>query len=109
MHGAIVFSGSGPLVILTSHRGLDDPDLISRLASKGITKFMGFPVDVEILRARYGNHFAVVQESLSESDDLRVLDFDGHHAFKLISFENFGSPVFYEDGRISQGLSVAVH
>ena len=107
MHGAIVFSGSGPLVILTSHSGLDDRALIERLATKGITKFIGYSVDVELLRSKYGNHFSVVQESLNETDDLRILDFDGHRAFKLISFDDFGPPVFYEEGEIRHEVGCA--
>lgn len=96
MYGAIIFTGSGPLVILTSHDGLEDPDLVTRLSEKGIDKFVGFPVDVQLLRSRYGNHFDVVQESLRETDDLRVLDFDGQRAFKLLSFSDFGAVVYHE-------------
>ena len=96
MHGAIIFAGSGPIVILTSHEGLEDPDLLERFAAKGITKFIGYPLEAEVLRSKYGNHFDVVQERLDETDDLRVLDFDGQRALKLLPFASFGKPVFHE-------------
>ena len=31
MNAALIFSGSGPLLILTSHAGLEDPGLLDRL------------------------------------------------------------------------------
>jgi hypothetical protein len=33
---------------------------------------------------------------LRQTDDLRVLDYDGHHIFNTISFKELGEPVFYE-------------
>ncbi len=96
MHGAIIFSADGPLVILTSHDDLEDPKLLELLARKGIKKFIGFPVMTELLRERYGNHFAIVCASLHETDDLRVLDFDGQRGLELLPFKAFGAAVFHE-------------
>jgi len=50
MNAAMIFSGSGPIVILTSHGGLEDAALVERLARKGIKKFIGFAVPIEVLR-----------------------------------------------------------
>jgi hypothetical protein len=33
---------------------------------------------------------------LKQSDDLRVLDYDGHHVFYNFSWSEFGTPVFHE-------------
>lgn len=96
MHAAIVFTGGGPLVILTSHESLEDQELLDRLAAKGIRKFIAYPVPLEVVQSRYGNHFEVVCERLGETDDLRVLDFDGHRAMQLLPLEEFGTPVFHE-------------
>jgi len=96
MHAAIIFAGTGPLVILTSHAGLEDPVLLDRLAAKGIRKFIGYGLPIELVRAKYGNHFEVVRERLGETDDLRVLDFDGVRALTLLPFNKFGEPVFHE-------------
>lgn len=96
MHAAIIFSGTGPLVVLTSHDGLEDPELLKRLDAKGIRKFIGFPLPIELVRSKYGNHYGVVCEQLHETDDLRVLDFDGQRALKLLPFTEFGKPVYHE-------------
>jgi len=38
----------------------------------------------------------VVEKNLDETDDLRVLDFDGQRAFKLFRFAELGSPIVHE-------------
>lgn len=96
MKAAIIFSGSSPIVVLTSHEGFEDPDLLLRLARKGITKFIAYPLEPGLLRARYGVHFDIVQEDLHETDDLRVLDFNGTRAMDLLSFKEFGPPIMHE-------------
>jgi hypothetical protein len=37
-----------------------------------------------------------VVNDLHESDDLRVLDYNGERAFALFRFDELGSPVSYE-------------
>lgn len=96
MKAALVFSGSGPIVILTSHDGLTDPDLLDRLAIKGIAKFIAFPIPIELLKSKYGVHFDIVCGSVDESDDLRVLDFDGRRAMELLPFKSLGDPIFHD-------------
>ena len=96
MHAAMIFPGSGPLVILTNHEGLEDPVLLDRLAGKGITKFLAFPVPIEVAKSKYGVHFDIVCHSLTETDDLRVLDFDGRRAMELLPFNVLGEPIFHE-------------
>jgi len=96
MHAAFVFPGSGPLVILTSHDGLEDPALLERLAAKGINKFIAFPVSIDLLKHKYGVHFDIVCRDLHETDDLRVLDFDGRRAMELLPFAELGEPIFHE-------------
>ena len=96
MKAAMLFSGSGPIVILTSYDSVEHPQLLKRLAAKGISKFIGFEIDAEYVRSKYGSHFDVVCENLHETDDLRVLDFDGSHAMKLIPFSELGEPIMHE-------------
>ncbi|GGF17970.1 hypothetical protein GCM10011611_24770 [Aliidongia dinghuensis] len=88
-----LFTGSGALVILTSYGAIDDPALLRRLAAKGIDKFLSYQIPLALARERYGKHFDVVLEDLSETDDLRVLDFDGTRAFRLFSFREMGAPL----------------
>jgi hypothetical protein len=96
MKAALIFPGTGPLLILTSHEGLEDPALLERLAGKGITKFIAFSVPIELAKAKYGAHFDIVCRDLHETDDLRVLDFDGKRAMELLPFSALGEPIYHE-------------
>lgn len=95
----MLYTGSGPIVILTSHGSILDPELLGKLAAKGVTKFLAFEVPVELARERYGGHFEVVSRDLFESDDLRVLDYSGERAWRLFAFDELGSEVRYEAER----------
>ena len=92
----MLMTGSGPLMILTSHASIEDPQILEKLASKGIEKFLAYEVPFELARNRYGGHFNVVSQDLHETDDLRVLDYNGERAFKLFSFKELGSPISHE-------------
>ena len=99
MKAFMLLTGSGPLMILTSHASMEDPLLLEKLAAKGIEKFLAYEVPYHLAQERYGGHFAVVANNLHESDDLRVLDYNGERAFKLFSFRELGEPVCHEPGR----------
>ena len=90
MKAYMLITGSGPIVILTSHACVLDPALIRKLAAKGIEKFIAYEIPVTLARERYGAHFALVQGDIRETDDLRVLDYDGSRAFKLFRFDELG-------------------
>ena len=57
MKAIMILSGGGALVILTSHKSVTAPDLLEKLASKGISKFVAFDVPVDLAKQRYGGHF----------------------------------------------------
>lgn len=92
----MLMAGSGPLVILTSHESIENPELLQKLAAKGLDKFLAYEVPVELAKERYGGHFAVVTNDLHETDDLRVLDYNGDRAFRLFSFAELGTPMVHE-------------
>jgi hypothetical protein len=96
---ALLFAGSGPLVIATSHDSLMDPIFLDKLRAKGIEKFIAYELQPDLVRARYARHFDVVMKDLHESDDLRVLDFNGERAFRLFHLKELGSPIFFEGGK----------
>jgi hypothetical protein len=98
---ALLFAGSGPLVIVTSHSSLTDPALLAKLRAKGIEKFIAYELSPELARERYAGHFDVVMKDLHESDDLRVLDFNGERAFRLFHLQELGNPVMFESGERS--------
>jgi len=92
----MLMTGSGPLMILTSHTSIEDPLVLEKLAAKGIDKFLSYEVPIELAKERYGGHFSVVSNDLHESDDLRVLDYNGERAFRLFSFTELGAATVRE-------------
>lgn len=92
----MLINGSGPIVVLTSHNSILDTTLIDKLASKGIEKFMAYEIPTGLAEKRYGAHYALVQGDLRETDDLRVLDYDGSRAFKLFRFSELGPLLLHE-------------
>jgi hypothetical protein len=96
MKAALLFTGSGPLVIATSHSSFTDPKLLEKLRAKGIEKFIAYELPLDLAKKRYGGHFDIVMHDLRESDDLRVLDFNGERAFRLFHLTELGTPVMFE-------------
>ncbi len=92
----MLMAGSGPLVILTSHASIEDPVILKKLTAKGLDKFLAYEVPVELAKERYGGHFTVVANDLHETDDLRVLDYNGERAFQLFTFAELGAPLVHE-------------
>ena len=96
MNAGIFFTGTGPILILTTYRELDDPMLVDKLAQKGIKKYIAYPVAEELVKEKYGQQFKIILGDLKQTDDLRVLDYDGHHVFYNFSLSEMGEPVFHE-------------
>lgn len=96
MKAGIFFTGSGPILILTSHESLTDKKLINKLEAKGIKKFIAYEVPAEELKRKYGQHYNVVLGDLHQEDDLRVMDYDGHHVFNNFSLKELKNPIYYE-------------
>ena len=96
MKSFLLMTGSGPLLILTSHESIDDTPLLDKLLVKGIDKFIAYEVPYDLAVQRYGGHFNVVANDLHETDDLRVLDYSGERIFRLFSFSELGEPCVHE-------------
>jgi len=96
MKAGIFFTGSGPILLLTSYDSLTNANLLNKLTTKGIKKFVAFEVPMETLQQKYGKHYNVIMNDLHQQDDLRVLDYDGHHVFGLFSIKDLGSPIYFE-------------
>ncbi len=96
MIAGIYFTGTGPILILTTYESLDDSKIIEKLAAKGIKKFIGFEVPINEVKQRYKTYYDVIAGDLQPEDDMRVLDYDGHNVFYNFSFEDIGAPVYYE-------------
>ncbi|MDP3736226.1 MAG: hypothetical protein Q8R02_02485 [Hyphomonadaceae bacterium] len=108
MNVFMLFGGSGPLVILTSHGSIEHPELLEKLAVKGIAKFLAFRIPAALARTRYGAHFDIVAHDLAETDALRVLDFDGARALRLFGFDEMEGPFVHDPAMVAQlGLQIA--
>lgn len=96
MKAGILFTGSGPILMMTSYKSFTEPRLIEKLKEKGMKKFICYEVPVELVKQKYGNHYDVVLGDLRQEDDLRVIDYDGSHVFQVFSFDQLGKPFYHE-------------
>src|SRR5438445_8135575 len=101
MKSLLLLTASGPLLILTSHESLRDQKLLEVLKQKGIGKFVAFEVPLSLAKQRYGGHFQAVESNLHETDDLRILDFNGQRVFQLFRFDESGV-----GDRVERGIRV---
>ena len=96
MRAYLIYTGTGPILVLTTYAALDDPRLLDKLRYKGIAKFIGYQVPLEIVRQRYEHSFANVAVDLQEVEDVRVLDFNGHQIMANFSLSELGEPIKIE-------------
>lgn len=96
MKAGIFFTGSGPILLLTSYDSLVDPNLVKKLVTKGIKKYIVYEVKEDSVKEKYGNHYNVIMGDLRQEDDLRVLDYDGHHIFNTFDLKEIGAPIFHD-------------
>lgn len=96
MKAGIIFTGTGPILLLTSYDSLESPAFIQKLETKGIKKFMAYEVPEAMVQEKYGNQYKVIMGDLHQQDDLRVLDYDGHHVFHKFRLKELGQPIYHE-------------
>lgn len=96
MKSLLLLTAGGPLLVLTSHESLDDPKLRDEFKARGAGKFVAFEVPLALAKERYGGHFQSVENNLHETDDLRVLDFNGQRIFQLFRFDELSAPILQE-------------
>jgi hypothetical protein len=96
MKVGIYFTGTGPILILTTYDSLDDPEIIKKLSAKGIKKFIAYEVPEKRVKELYSTYYAMILGDLRPEDDFRVLDYDGHNVFYNFAFDDFSEPIFYE-------------
>ena len=96
MKAGILFTGTGPILILTSYENLSASNLVEKLAAKGIKKYIAYEVPEHKVKEKYGKQYNSILGDLRQSDDLRVLDYDGHHVFYNFKLDELGEPVYHE-------------
>lgn len=97
MRAYLVFTGTGPILILTTFAHVTDERLVEKLKHKGIEKFIAYEVAVERTKELYGVPFEVVAGDLTGREDVRVLDFNGHHIFAKFRLGELGEPIKHGD------------
>jgi hypothetical protein len=97
MKAGIFFTGSGPILVLTSYESLSEANLVEKFRAKGIKKFIAYEVPVELVKQKYGTHYDIVMNDLNQEDDLRVMDYDGHHVFYSFSLKKLGEPIYQDE------------
>jgi hypothetical protein len=89
----LIFTGTGPILVLSTYPELTDPRLIAKLEYKGITRFIAYEVSLAAVQERYGEAFAGVERDLGAAQDIRVLDFNGHQIMANFSLAELGEPI----------------
>lgn len=96
MKAGIIFTGSGPILILTSYAAFNSPEFAEKLAFKGVRKFIAYELPLELVKEKYGAHYNAILNDVQQSDDLRVLDYNGYHVFHNFNFSTMKQPVYHE-------------
>jgi len=89
----LIFTGTGPILVLSTYPELTDPRLIDKLRYKGISKFIAYEVALDAVRQRYAHAYSNVTADLAAGEDLRVLDFNGHQIMTNFSLDELGEPI----------------
>lgn len=89
----LIFTGTGPILVLSTYPELTDPGLIEKLRFKGIGKFIAYQVDLGAVRERYAQTYESVVHDLEQEEDIRVLDFNGHQIMANFSLDELGEPI----------------
>jgi hypothetical protein len=91
----LIFTGTGPILVLSTYPKLTDERLVEKLRYKGIDKFLAYEVELEAVKERYPESFSGILEDLESVEDIRVLDFNGHQIMANFSLEELGDPIKY--------------
>jgi hypothetical protein len=91
----LIFTGTGPILVLSTYPTLTDPRLVDKLRYKGIDKFIAYEVDLPAVQHRYSHSYQNVVGDLEGAEDIRVLDFNGHQIMANFSLDELGEPIKY--------------
>lgn len=93
MRAYLIFTGTGPILVLTTFASLTDERFVGKLRYKGITKFIAYEVSLQAVRERYPGGYPNVAGDLEGVEDVRVLDFNGHQIMANFSLDELGEPI----------------
>ena len=66
MKAGVVFTGTGPMLILTSYLSFSVNKFVEKWNAKGIKKFIAYELPFDKVKEKYGMHFSVVMGDLNE-------------------------------------------
>lgn len=89
----LIYTGTGPILLLTTYAEPDDARFVDKLRHRGIDRFLAYEVSLDAVRERYPESFDQVVSDLEGSEDVRVLDFNGHQIMSNFSLDHLGRPL----------------
>jgi hypothetical protein len=89
----LIFTGTGPILVLSTYPRITDDRLVAKLRYKGIDKFIAYEVDPAAVEGRYQHSYGSILQDLQGSEDIRVLDFNGHQIMANFSLDELGDPI----------------
>ena len=92
----LLFTASGPILVLTEYNLARDPESLKKLAAKTSHKFVAFEANLESVKTQYKEHFSHIMADPKQATDIKVLDHDGKQIFRNVSFKELSAPVFYD-------------
>lgn len=96
MKSFLLFTHTGPLLILSQYDSINQPELLSKLTAYG--KFIAYEMPIEAIQSCYSAHFQSVLQDPRANKAMIVLDEDGESIFTNISLRALGQPTIYEPG-----------
>ncbi len=97
MKAGIVFTGTGPILVLTTYEDFSHEKFITKMSQKGIKKFIAAEVPVSLCEERYGHHYKMIVSDLKGDNDLRILDYNGHTVLQNFKFDEWGPEFRHEE------------
>jgi nucleotide-binding universal stress UspA family protein len=98
IHTFVIFTGTGPILTVFTYPDIRDERLVHKLRDKGVDNFIAYDVDRAMVEARYPHTYHNIVEDLRGTEDIRVLDFNGHQIMANFRLEEFGEPVKFRRG-----------
>lgn len=93
MRSYLIFTGTGPILVLSTYPKLTDDRLLEKLRYKGIDRFIAYQVDLDEVESVYPQSFEQASGDLEDREDIRVLDFNGHQIMANFSVDSLGDPI----------------
>ena len=100
MKAGVITGGSGAILIVTGRDSLEDPELVEALRQKGIDKYIGFEVPLDLVKQQYGQHYSVIMADRRQTDLLRVVDVNGQRIFRNFPLSAFGPSQCHDEPAI---------